>query len=106
MVKFVCLAVDATFEYVCLSDIFQLATLCTYCCFHMHSADVKDYYGERIGLYFAYMGFYCTGLMPVAALGAGAFVSKWEPNFCISVVDSVLFFIFISNTLVYQFLFF
>lgn len=37
--------------------------------------DVKDYFGEKIGLYFLFLGHYCSWLAPVAVLGVAAWVN-------------------------------
>lgn len=36
--------------------------------------DVKSYFGEKIGLYFAFIGHYCTWLIPAAIFGLGVYV--------------------------------
>ena len=42
--------------------------------------EIKDYYGERIGFYFLYIGHYNTYLMVPAFVGAVAFIGKLVAN--------------------------
>jgi len=38
--------------------------------------DIRDYYGEQVGMYFAYLQFYSRWLLPIALIGALFFI--WQ----------------------------
>ena len=44
--------------------------------------EVRDYFGERIALYFCFLGHYTSGLYPLALAGIATYVPRAGPSPC------------------------
>lgn len=67
-------------RYSFLSYIFLLIIMCLYDMYNYVVDKIKDYFGVKIALYFAYLGHYTLALCMPAFVGLGIWITQWQAD--------------------------